>query len=139
MQTKSHGGPYDHRVCVCVCVGGWVGGWCVCVLYVCVHARTKVLFCSGTMQVDPQLPTAVIAHTGVLLVVETIQGTADSSIYLRISHLSYILGLSHQIANLARDKKGGGGRKGSGDGSMLNGLNLPTGINYAVCSTSYLP
>ena len=97
-------------VCVCVCVCG-VCVWCVCVCD-CVYARTKVLFCSGTMQIDPQLPTAVIAHTGVLLVVETIQGTADCSIYLCISHLSYILGLSHQIANLARTRKEGVEGKG---------------------------
>ena len=93
------------------------------------------------MQIDPQLPTAVIAHTGVLLVVETIQGTADCSIYLRISHLSYILGLSHQIANLARDKKGGGGRKGvetghaewvePSHGNQLCCLVLPTYLNQS--------
>ena len=85
-------------VCVCVCVRACV---CVCVL----HTLTKVLLCSGPMEVDPQLATAVIADTRVLLVVQPIKSTTYSGIDLRISHLSNVLGLTHQVTNLARDER----------------------------------
>ena len=45
---------------------------------------TKVLFCSSPVEVYPDLPGIVVPHTGVLLIVQSVQSSTDSVIHLQV-------------------------------------------------------
>ena len=63
--------------------------WCPGFSLVLFRTHTKVIFSPVSMEVDPQFPIDIVLHTGVLLIMESIQGTTDHRVNLKSHDTRY--------------------------------------------------